>query len=141
MSELDQLEIDLQVVGQLRSSDKLGVLVLPGSTRLVVDGGSYAQPFYRWWNGSSRDASMDYLAALVQRCQNTAVLVVEGRLVGMAQSLSAAALRAIEGLKNLQSTYSSDSATVARIGLAVAKLEAVVEQVARAVSEAEPRSG
>ena len=117
MNEIDQLVIDLEVVGQVRSSDKLGVHCLPGETRLVVDSGSYSQSFRRWYNNCNRDDSMKYLNALVQRCQTTAAMIVGGRLRGMATSLRASATRAISGLQNLQSTYSSDSTTVAHLSL------------------------
>ena len=135
MNHLDQLVIDLEVVGQVRSSDKLGVHCLPGAMRLVVDGG-YAQSLRRWYNGCSRDSSIDYLNQLVQRCQQTAILILEGQHKNMACAMRMSATRAIAGLHNLQSTFSSDSTIVAQIGLLVNKLQAVVDDI-KAIGEEE----
>lgn len=136
MNELDLIVIDLEIVGQLRSSDKLGVHALPGVTRLVVDSGAYTQFIVRWYNGTGRDTALDYLNQLVQRCQNTAKMIVDGSLKNMGCLMKSSANRAITGLQNLQSTYSTDSSTVAKIGLFINKLHDVCS-VLKSITEDE----
>ena len=127
--EVDALVIDLEVIGQLRGSDKLGVHTLPGNTRLVVDAGTYTQSLRRWYHGSDRDAALRYVGRVVERCQSSTCLLEEGRLRRVAATLDTAVANAINGLTNLQTTYANDSTTVATIGLLVAKLRALSDRL------------
>lgn len=123
--EVDSLIIDLEVIGQLRGSDKLGVHKLPGNTRLVVDAGAYTQSFQRWYHGSDRDIALRYLSRVVERCQSSASLLEEGNLKRVAVMLDASIQHATNGLANLQTTYANDSTTVATVGLQIAKLQVI----------------
>lgn len=133
--EVDSLIIDLEVIGQLRGSDKLGVHTLPGSTRLVVDVGSYTQSIRRWYNRSDRDTALQYLSRVVERCQSSTSLLEEGCLKRVAVSLDASVQHAISGLTNLQTTYANDSATVATIGLQIAKLQVISTRLQEVAAE------
>lgn len=137
--EVDSLIIDLEVIGQLRGSDKLGVHTLPGNTRLVVDAGSYTQSIRRWYNGSDRDTALQYVSRVVERCQSSACLLEEGSLKRVAVTLDASVQHAINGLTNLQTTYSNDSSTVATVGLQIAKLQVISTRLQSVASASEPQ--
>ena len=109
---------------------------LPGDGVVIDGGGSYFQFVRRWYTGCHRGAALEYVAALVQRCQSTAGVIIEGALRAMAADLSASAQRAHGGLQHLQATYSGDSASVAKIGLVASKLQEVLLRLKPLTEEA-----
>ena len=78
--DIDSLLIDLEVIGQLRGSDKLAVEMLPGSSRLYINSSSYSQSLRRWWTGSNRNICMDYVTTLVEKCSKAVDVIEEEKV-------------------------------------------------------------
>ena len=52
---INHILLDLEVIKQLVDNDKLGVLTLPGSTKLCVDSYGYSSSITRWYNNYNRE--------------------------------------------------------------------------------------
>jgi hypothetical protein len=132
--DVDRMLIDLGVIGQLKGSDKLGVIRLPGEQQLVVDSGSsWFQGLSRWYYRCDRTAVLVYLWGLVFGCEKQCDLICDqstDRLQALRCSLVSAIDLAATGLQNLKTTYSNDSNTVSQLTLIVRKLESVKARLA-----------
>lgn len=121
--DIDLILVDLQVISQLRGSDKLSVDVSRTAvTTLYIHQGGLTQGMRRWYTGCSRAAMMDYVEHLVTRCEKAAIVIVQGALADLATKLHEAIDGAQRGLTHLQSTYTDDSSVVARTRLCSTKL-------------------
>ena len=127
--DIDSLLIDLEVIGQLRGSDKLAVEMLPGSSRLYINSSSYSQSIRRWWTGSNRNACMDYVTALIEKCSKAVDVIEEGKHVSKANQLLIALQKAIEGINMLNTTYSSDSVLIAGLVITSGKIGTLIDRL------------
>ena len=61
---IDNLLVDLEIVGQIQEYDKLAVCNVVGATKLIVNQAGYLNGVYRKYNGYNRGDSIEYLETL-----------------------------------------------------------------------------
>ena len=120
---INHILLDLEVIKQLEDYDKLGVLTLPGSTKLCVDSFGYRSSITRWYNNFNREASIIYLEQLTNNIEKTTDFIISGQHNEEGETLREAIDSALIGLEKLKLTYSSDSIIAARIILIINKLK------------------
>lgn len=124
--DIDKVLIDLNIIGQLKQHDKLGVRNLPGRQHLVIyPGREWLQGPYRWYHGVNRSDVMNYLHHLVTRIERHADLFSEPsteKTKVLRENLITYVTVALVGLNNLQETYSDDSNVIAQLSLISEKL-------------------
>ena len=112
---INHILLDLEVIKQLVDYDKLGVLTLPGSTKLCVDSYGYTSAITRWYNNYNRETSITYLEELTNNIEKTSDFIISGQHNDEGETLREAIDSALHGLEKLKITYISDSIIVARI--------------------------
>ena len=122
---IDNLLIDLEIVGQIQEYDKLAVCNVVGATKLFVNQSSYLNSIYRKYNGYNRSDSIDYLETLIMHVETASCKIIEASFTDMATSLKTSIEKAILGLKNLKVTYQDDSEMIARLTISNNKLDKV----------------
>ena len=122
---IDNLLIDLEIVGQIQEHDKLAVSNVVGATKLFVNQSSYLNSVYRKYNGYNRSDSIDYLETLIMHVETASCKIIEGSFTDMATSLKTSIKKAILGIKNLKVTYQDDSEIIARLTISNNKLDKV----------------
>lgn len=122
---IDNLLIDLEIVGQIQEHDKLAVCNVVGATKLFVNQSSYLNSVYRKYNGYNRSDSIDYLETLIMHIETASSKIIEASFTDMATSLKTSIEKAILGIKNLKVTYQNDSEMIARLTIANNKLDKV----------------
>lgn len=127
--EIESILIDLEVIGQLRGSDKLAVEMLPGSCRLYINSSSYTQSVRRWWMGANRTICMNYISTLVEKCSKAVDVIEEGKLTHKATQLCTALQKATEGINMLNTTYSSDSVFIAILIIISGKMNSLIQRL------------
>ena len=115
--------LDLEVIKQLEDNDKLGVLTLPGSTKLCVDTFGYTSSFTRWYNNFNRETSITYLEQLTNNIEKMSDFIITGQHNEEGEILREAINSALIGLEKLKLTYIGDSIIAARITLIINKLK------------------
>jgi len=120
---INHILLDLEVIKQLEDYDKLGVLTLPGSTKLCVDTFGFTSSLTRWYNNFNREASIIYLEQLTNNIEKTTDFIISGQHNEEGETLREAIDSALIGLEKLKLTYSSDSIIAARIILIINKLK------------------
>ena len=120
---INHILLDLEVIKQLVDYDKLGVLTLPGSTKLCVDSFGYISAITRWYNNYNRETSITYLEELTNNIEKTSDFIISGQHNDEGETLREAIDSALHGLEKLKITYISDSIIVARITLIINKLK------------------
>lgn len=123
--DIDKILIDLEVIGQLRGSDKLAVMMQPGESRLIINTSSFLQGLRRWYAGNDRESALNYVSDLVDKCHKAANVISSGNHKEMSEQLKVSLIKAKEGLSMLNTTYSDDSIVVAKILLILSKMERV----------------
>jgi hypothetical protein len=119
---INHILLDLEVIKQLEDNDKLGVLTLPGSTKLCVDSFGYRSSITRWYNNYNRETSIGYIEQLITNIEKTSDFIISGQHNEEGETLREAIDGALIGLEKLKHTYISDSIIVARIILIINKL-------------------
>ena len=99
---IDNLLIDLEIVGQVQEHDKLAVCNIVGATKLFVNQSSYLNSVYRKYNGYNRIDSIDYLETLIMHVETASSKIIEASFTDMATSLKTSIKNALMGLKNLK---------------------------------------
>lgn len=122
---IDNLLIDLEIIGQIQEYDKLAVSNVVGSTKLFVNQSSYLNSLYRKYNGYNRSDSIDYLEILIMHVETSSSKIIEASFTDMAIPLKTSIKKAILGLKNLKVTYQDDSEMIARLTISNNKLDKV----------------
>jgi len=122
---IDNLLIDLEIIGQIQEYDKLAVSNVVGSTKLFVNQSSYLNSLYRKYNGYNRSDSIDYLEILIMHVETSSSKIIEASFTDMAIPLKTSIEKAILGLKNLKVTYQDDSEMIARLTISNNKLDKV----------------
>ena len=122
---IDNLLIDLEIVGQIQEHDKLAVSNVVGATKLFVNQSSYLNSVYRKYNGYNRSDSIDYLETLIMHVETASCKIIEASFTDMATSLKTSIKKAILGIKNLKVTYQDDSEIIARLTISNNKLDKV----------------
>ena len=120
---INHILLDLEVIKQLVDNDKLGVLTLPGSTKLCVDSYGYSSSITRWYNNYNRETSITYLEQLTNNIEKTSDFIITGQHNEEGEILREAINSALIGLEKLRLTYISDSIIAARITLIINKLK------------------
>ena len=120
---INHILLDLEVIKQLVDNDKLGVLTLPGSTKLCVDSYGYSSSITRWYNNYNRETSITYLEQLTNNIEKTSDFIITGQHNEEGEILREAINSALIGLEKLKLTYISDSIIAARITLIINKLK------------------
>jgi hypothetical protein len=120
---INHILLDLEVIKQLEDYDKLGVLTLPGSTKLCVDSFGYRSAITRWYNNYNRETSISYVEQLTNNIEKTSDFIISGQHNEEGETLREAIDGALIGLEKLKLTYISDSIIVARIILIINKLK------------------
>lgn len=119
---INHILLDLEVIKQLEDYDKLGVLTLPGSTKLSVDSFGYRSAITRWYNNYNRETSIGYIEQLTNNIEKISDFIISGQHNEEGETLREAIDGALIGLEKLKITYISDSIIVARIILIINKL-------------------
>jgi hypothetical protein len=119
---INHILLDLEVIKQLNDNDKLGVLTLPGSTKLCVDSFGYRSSITRWYNNYNRETSIGYIEQLTNNIEKISDFIISGQHNEEGETLREAIDCALIGLEKLRITYISDSIIVARIILIINKL-------------------
>lgn len=122
---IDNLLVDLEIVGQIQEYDKLAVCNVVGATKLIVNQAGYLNGVYRKYNGYNRGDSIEYLETLIMRVETASVKIIEASFTDMAISLKTSIEKAIRGMKNLKLTYEDDSEMIARLTISNNKLDKV----------------
>ena len=122
---IDNLLIDLEIVGQVQEHDKLAVCNVVGATKLFVNQSSYLNSVYRKYNGYNRIDSIDYLETLIMHVETASSKIIEASFTDMATSLKTSIENALLGIKNLKITYQDDSEMIARLTISNNKLDKV----------------
>lgn len=122
---IDNLLIDLEIVGQVQEHDKLAVCNIVGATKLFVNQSSYLNSVYRKYNGYNRIDSIDYLETLIMHVETASSKIIEASFTDMATSLKTSINNALLGIKNLKITYQDDSEMIARLTISNNKLDKV----------------
>lgn len=122
---IDNLLIDLEIVGQVQEHDKLAVCNIVGATKLFVNQSSYLNSVYRKYNGYNRIDSIDYLETLIMHVETASAKIIEASFTDMATSLKTSIKNALMGIKNLKITYQDDSEMIARLTISNNKLDKV----------------
>ena len=120
---INHILLDLEVIKQLVDNDKLGVLTLPGSTKLCVDSYGYSSSITRWYNNYNRETSITYLEELTNNIEKISDFIISGQHNDEGETLREAIDNGLLGLEKLKITYISDSIIVARITLIINKLK------------------
>ena len=120
---INHILLDLEVIKQLEDNDKLGVLTLPGSTKLCVDTFGFTSSLTRWYNNYNRETSITYLEQLTNNIEKTSDFIITGQHNEEGEILREAINSALIGLEKLRLTYISDSIIAARITLIINKLK------------------
>ena len=120
---INHILLDLEVIKQLVDYDKLGVLTLPGSTKLCVDTFGFTSSLTRWYNNYNRETSITYLEQLTNNIEKTSDFIITGQHNEEGEILREAINSALIGLEKLKLTYISDSIIAARITLIINKLK------------------
>jgi hypothetical protein len=120
---INHILLDLEVIKQLEDYDKLGVLTLPGSTKLCVDSFGYRSAITRWYNNYNRETSIGYIEQLTNNIEKISDFIISGQHNEEGETLREAIDGALIGLEKLKLTYISDSIIVARIILIINKLK------------------
>ena len=121
--DINHILLDLEVIKQLVDNDKLGVLTLPGSTKLCVDTFGYTSSITRWYNNYNRETSIVYVEQLTNNIEKTVDFIISGQHNEEGEILREALDSALIGLEKLKITYIKDSIIVARITLIINKLK------------------
>jgi hypothetical protein len=121
--DINNILLDLEVIKQLEDNDKLGVLTLPGSTKLCVDAFGYTSSFTRWYNNFNRESSIVYLEQLTNNIEKISDFIISGQHNEEGEILREAIGGALIGLEKLKHTYTNDSIIAARITLIINKLK------------------
>jgi len=119
--DINNILLDLEVIKQLEDNDKLGVLTLPGSTKLCVDAFGYTSSLTRWYNNFNREANLTYLEQLTNNIEKMSDFIITGQHNEEGEILRDAITSALIGLEKLRITYISDSIITARITLIINK--------------------
>ena len=122
---IDNLLIDLEIVGQVLEHDKLAVSNVVGATKLFVNQSSYLNSLYRKYNGYNRIDSIDYLETLIMHVETASSKIIEASFTDMATALKTSIKKALLGIKNLKITYQDDSEMIARLTISNNKLDKV----------------
>ena len=126
---IDNLLVDLEIVGQIKDNDKLAVSNVVGSTKLFVNQYSYLNSVYRRYNGYNRIDSIEYLENLITRVESSSTKIIDGNFTDMACSLIKSIQKALTGISNLKVTYYNDSEIVARLTICTNKITKVFENL------------
>jgi len=121
--DINHILLDLEVIRQLEDNDKLGVLTLPGSTKLCVDTFGYTSSITRWYNNFNRETSIVYLEQLTNNIEKISDFIISGQHNEEGEILRDAIGGTLIGLEKLKQTYISDSIIAARITLIINKLK------------------
>ena len=126
---IDNLLVDLEIIGQVKDNDKLAVSNVVGSTKLFVNQYTLTNSIYRRYNGYNRIDSIVYIENLISRVENASLKIIDGNFTDMSLSLKTSIEKAIKGLSNLKLTYLNDSEIVARVTICTNKIMKVFENL------------
>ena len=126
---IDNLLVDLEIIGQIKDNDKLAVSNVVGSTKLFVNQYSLANSVYRRYNGYNRIDSIVYIENLITRVESASTKIIDGNFTDMSLSLKTSIEKAFTGLTNLKLTYYNDSEIVARLTICTNKITKVFENL------------
>lgn len=121
--DIDNILVELEIIGQLKENDKLAISVIPGDTKIFVSQYSWYSGFIRKYNGYNRDACIKHVETLVDRIEKTSNTIINGTLVDMCITIKTSIKKAVYGLNNLKTTYDDDSEIVARLIILINRLE------------------
>jgi len=127
--DINCILLDLEIIKQIKESEKLAIHIVPGTSKLFVDNSVYLSGLKRWYNGYNREDSIKYLEDLVLNIDNISDLIISGSHSELSITLINSINNAIPGLDNLKNTYISDSISVAKIILIINKLNKTVENL------------
>lgn len=126
---IDNILIDLEVIGQINEYDKLAVSNEIGITKLFVNQYSFSNSVYRRYNGYNRIDSISYLENLVIQIENASDKIITGKFTDMALSLIKSIEKATIGITNLKITYNNDSEIIARLTICMDKITKVFDKL------------
>lgn len=126
---IDNILIDLEVIGQINEYDKLAVSNEIGITKLFVNQYSFSNSVYRRYNGYNRIDSISYLENLVIQIENASDKIITGNFTDMALALIKSIEKATVGITNLKVTYNNDSEIIARLTICMNKITKVFDKL------------
>ena len=121
--DIDNILVELEIIGQIKENDKLAISVIPGDTKIFVSTYSWYSRFIRKYNGYNRDTCIKHIETLVDRIEKTSNTIINGSLVDMCITIKTSIKKSIIGLNNLKTTYNDDSEIVARLVILINRLE------------------
>lgn len=127
--DIDNILLDLEIIKQLNSNNKLGVNIIPGSKKLLVDNTNYFSSVSRWYNGYNREDSITYLENLLDKINKNVELIIEGNHITISTTLKEALTDSLSGLNQLKITYTNDSISVAKITLIINKINVLIKKL------------
>ena len=133
--DIKEILIDLEVIKQIEEHDKLSVSKTPGRSNIFVHKYSYITSFARWYYGYNRDDSITYLEELIENIIKASDTIKQGNHINKAVSLKNAIETAINGFKNLKTTYANDSIIIARLIICINNLDYVLSELKTYLSE------
>ena len=121
--DIDNILVELEIIGQLKENDKLAISVIPGDTKIFVSQYSWYSGFIRKYNGYNRDACIKHVETLVDRIEKTSNTIINGTLVDMCITIKTSIKKAVYGLNNLKTTYDDCAQSQARINVIIDKIK------------------
>jgi DNA repair ATPase RecN len=133
----DTLLINLKLLSKIKKNDKI---VKSADGIISIDSFGYIQPIKRLLNGDSRTKSLVEVSSILEELENSLRTITTSQVLYKSNALSrdyhnACILlysmihesnQAKIGIENLKVTYASDNNTVAKIEVALQKLEYII---------------
>tara|TARA_Y100000816_G_C26096226_1_gene580227 strand:- start:1654 stop:2094 length:441 start_codon:yes stop_codon:yes gene_type:complete len=125
--DVNKILLDLEIIKQIKSDDKLAILQEKGDTKFYVDHYSYLSPVKRWFYGYKRDDTITYLEKLIDNIEKSSNTIINGNHLEIGNFLKNSIKESFDGLNNLKITYQNDSIINSKIILIVSKLQNIVD--------------
>ena len=125
--DIDNILVELEIIGQLKEHDKLAISVIPGDTKIFVSTYSWYSRIVRKYNGYGRDTCIKHIEILVDMVEKTSKTIIEGSLSDMCVTIKSSIAKCNTGLKNLKDTYQDDSEIVAKLVILINRMEKILK--------------
>ena len=125
--DIDNILVELEIIGQLKEHDKLAISVIPGDTKIFVSTYSWYSRIVRKYNGYGRDTCIKHIEILVDMVEKTSKTIIEGSLSDMCVTIKSSIANCNTGLKNLKDTYQDDSEIVAKLVILINRMEKILK--------------
>ena len=125
--DINNLLLDLEILKQLKETDKLAITNIEDSKKLYVQRQAFYSPAVRWWYSQNRETMINYLEALVNKIENICKFIIEGNHDDEINKVGKTLRESLGGFNVLKKTYESDSLIVGRLIIIVNRLNVILE--------------